>query len=287
MGRILSAILLCSFMSFCQAQVKWNGVWQGVMMKDGQKPSEALVFYIELAANGAEITGKTREEAYSTAFYAVQKIKGKSSKHQIEFKQSVIENKKSSSKVTWCSSEFIGVYNDSTGYITGTFKSHTCKRATGKFVLYRSKSPFASGEQSVLGHSWRDQFLEDLKQGRKAPEIRELERQNFKFYPVFFDYDKAEIKEEFKAYLIEMIRVVNGHSDLRIQVTGHTDSDGSEAYNVDLSQRRAEAIRKFFSENGLDLKKLKIDFKGETQPVETNETPEGKQRNRRVDFQFI
>ena len=84
-----------------------------------------------------------------------------------------------------------------------------------------------------------------------------------------------------------MVRVVKSHSDLRIKVTGHTDAVGSDIYNVDLSERRAKAITNFFIQCGLDEDRIVVDFKGESNPVETNSTSEGKQKNRRVDFSFI
>lgn len=253
----------------------------------GAKPSEYRLFYVTFTTDKNTLTGKTREEIYETDLYAVQKIKGEKKEKSLQFKQFVVESKKNSSKITWCSADFEGTYDDSTGYLKGTFKSSTCRNYNGIFVLYRSKSKFAEKESSSLGHAWRDEFIADLKANRKAPEIREKERANFKFEPIYFDHNKTEIKTEYKSYLIDMIQVVNGHSDLRIQITGHTDSDGSEIYNTDLSRRRAESIKTFFKENGLDLKKLEIDFKGEKEPIDNNNTEEGKHKNRRVDFKFI
>ena len=58
-------------------------------------------------------------------------------------------------------------------------------------------------------------------------------------------------------------------------------------YNEKLSKNRAKALIRFFEENGLEKSRIVIDFKGEKQPVGSNKTPEGKQRNRRVDFTFI
>jgi OOP family OmpA-OmpF porin len=81
--------------------------------------------------------------------------------------------------------------------------------------------------------------------------------------------------------------MVKSHSDLRIKITGHTDADGSDRYNEKLSQKRAKALIQFFENNGLEKSRVVIDFKGEKQPVDSNKTPEGKQRNRRVDFTFI
>ncbi len=269
------------------SQANLSGTWQGVLFRDGLKDSESLIFYVDLTFSGKEISGKTRQESYNSDFYAIQKIKGTRIDNKIEFKENVIIDKKASSKINWCSSDFIGELVDSTGYISGTYKSSTCKRVAGKFILYRSKTKFSETVIPSLGHAWRDVFLMDLKFGRKAPEIRDKERENFKFQPIYFDHDKTEIKLEFQAYLLEMIRVVNGHSDLRIQVTGHTDADGSEIYNQDLSRRRAKSIEVFFNANGLELKKLQIDFKGESEPIDNNKTEAGKKLNRRVDFKFI
>lgn len=84
-----------------------------------------------------------------------------------------------------------------------------------------------------------------------------------------------------------MIRMVKSHSDLRILITGHTDSDGSDAYNIDLSKRRAAALVQFFETHGLQPSRLEIDFKGEKEPVDKNDNDSGKQKNRRVDFRFI
>jgi outer membrane protein OmpA-like peptidoglycan-associated protein len=107
------------------------------------------------------------------------------------------------------------------------------------------------------------------------------------FEPIYFDYDKDSLKVEYQAYLKEMVRVVLDHTDLRIKITGHTDADGSNVYNKDLSARRAKSIQDFFMKCGLPNHKVVTDFKGEEEPVDNNKTDNGKQRNRRVDFTFI
>ena len=117
--------------------------------------------------------------------------------------------------------------------------------------------------------------------------IRKIERDNFVFEPIYFDFDKFEIREEHHEFLNAMIKIVKGHSDLRVKVTGHTDSDGSHMYNDTLSMNRAKSIIKFFTDRGLDADRIEIDFKGEMDPVSTNDTSQGKQLNRRVDFEFI
>ncbi|MEN9997210.1 MAG: hypothetical protein RI922_200 [Bacteroidota bacterium] len=286
-----STILLCFFFLFGlqngRSQVNFNGVWQGLLIRDGQKQEQATLFYTSFIVNSGSLTGKTRDETYNTDFYAVKQIKGSQKNNELSFNQTVIEKKKNAPNTTWCKIESTLTYNDSTGYLEGRFKSTDCKNFSGKIILYRSKATFSANDQLMLTHIWRDAFISDLKKGYNAPEIREKERRNFDFQPIYFDYDKAEIRKEYFPFLDKMIRIVDGHSDIRIKVTGHTDADGSEEYNVELSKKRAEALINYFVSHGLSKDRIEIDFKGEKDPIDSNDTPEGKQHNRRVDFAFI
>lgn len=283
----LTFILIALFLSLqIAAQHQLKGVWQGILLKDGTKEAESTIIFLELDVNGKTVSGKTREEYYNTDYYSIQKVKGTADGSKISVNQFAVEKKKIA-RQTICSIDMSLTYTDSTGYLSGTYISSTCRGNSGKVILYRSNVKFSTDDAQLLGHYWRDKFLVDLKKGRKAPEIQEMERKNFKFQPIYFDHDKAEIKPEFYDYLSRMARVVNGHSDLRIRITGHTDADGSDVYNVDLSARRAKAIQEYFLKCGLESFKLVIDFKGEKMPVDNNQTPEGKQKNRRVDFEFI
>lgn len=73
----------------------------------------------------------------------------------------------------------------------------------------------------------------------------------------------------------------------KVRVEGHTDSVGSDATNLDLSKRRAASVMKFLIERGVDPARLESEGYGETRPVDTNDTEDGRSRNRRVDFIII
>ena len=282
--------LLCFFILSSMrvlSQTDFNGIWQGLMIKDGFKNEQASIFFADFKITKGVVEGKTRDEIFNTDQYAVKKIKGTCKNNEIKFNQYVIEKKKNSSKTNWCNIEADLFYNDSTGYLEGRYTSTDCKRNTGKIILYRSKTSFSATDTSSLSHSWFKPFVNDLKKGYNAPMIRDEERKNFQFEPIYFDHDQSEIKPEYNDFLIKMTRVVDGHTDLRIIVTGHTDADGSDAYNIELSKRRAQALIDFFVAHGLSKDRIQIDFKGESAPIDNNSTPEGKQHNRRVDFSFI
>ncbi len=286
MKYILNIFIFLVFTSTV-AQTSLIGVWQGVLVKDGYPLEKGTLFYANFNCSNNGLSGKTRDEIFETENFAVKQIKGSCSKNKIEFSQYVIEKKKSTGRISWCNVNATLTYNDSTGYLEGRYVSNDCKNNMGRIILYQSDLKFSADEAVMSTHFWFPQFIRDFKKGYNAPKIREKERNSFVFQPIYFDYDKADIRVEYEPFLLRMIRVIDGHSDLRILVTGHTDSDGSDAYNNELSKKRAQSLIDFFVKNGLSRDRIEFDFKGETSPVDTNKTPEGKQRNRRVDFSFI
>ena len=282
-------LILLGFVSLnAIAQVKMDGIWQGLIVKDGAKWSESSVLFLEINSVDKNLTGRTREEVTKSDCYMIQKIKGSiTDSVSIKFKQYITETKKTTPKITWIPFEAKLSFDTLTGYLAGSYTQLAGRKTTGKITMYRSTAEFSNSEMIMLHQSWRDVFIQDLNQKRKAPAIREWERKNFVFEPIYFDYDKDSLKVEYNAYLKEMVRVVLDHTDLRIKITGHTDADGSNAYNKELSERRAKSIQDFFVKCGLPPHKVVTDFKGEEEPVDNNKTDNGKQRNRRVDFTFI
>lgn len=285
---MLLLILVGFWVTCISAQVKMDGVWQGLIVRDGAKWSESSVLFLEIHTADKSLTGRTREEVTKSDCYMIQKIKGSiTDSVSIKFKQYITETKKTTPKITWIPFEAKLSFDTLTGYLSGSYTQLAGRKTTGKITMYRSTAEFSNTEMIMLHQSWRDVFIQDLNQKRKAPAIREWERKNFVFEPIYFDYDKDSLKVEYQAYLKEMVRVVLDHTDLRIKITGHTDADGSNAYNKELSERRAKSIQDFFVKCGLPPHKVVTDFKGEEEPVDNNKTDNGKQRNRRVDFTFI
>jgi len=102
---------------------------------------------------------------------------------------------------------------------------------------------------------------------------------------IFFDVDSDRIQPESTPTLEEIGEMFEEHSDLRIAIEGHTDSTGNDDHNLDLSIRRAVAVRQYLIDAyGIEANRLEADGFGETQPAGDNETPEGRQQNRRVEL---
>lgn len=269
------------------SSAQFDGLWQGVRYTAGLPMEEGNLFYLEISSDGNNFKGYTKTEIYETDYFAVKNISGNILNNAISLKETILQKNKKSAQGRWCLSEGTLKYDSAKGYLIGTFTSHNCRNVFEEIILYKSNTEATNADDLELSHIWFKPFIKDFKAGLESPQVRKQMRDNFKFEPIYFDYDEALIRDNYADFLDRMIHVVKGHSDLRVLVTGHTDSDGSDEYNMELSKRRAQAIIDFFKAHGLSEDRLEFDFKGERSPADTNNTPEGRQHNRRVDFQFI
>jgi OOP family OmpA-OmpF porin len=103
----------------------------------------------------------------------------------------------------------------------------------------------------------------------------------------FFDFDKFALKPAGKARLEDLVSKLTG-TDIEVVVaTGHTDSVGTDAYNQKLSMRRANAVKAFLVSKGIPADRIFTEGKGESKPVASNKTSEGRAKNRRVDVEVV
>ena len=102
---------------------------------------------------------------------------------------------------------------------------------------------------------------------------------------ILFDVNSANIKPESYGSLKEIANVLKENADLKVKIVGHTDADGKDADNLDLSKRRAASVKAALAkEFGIDESRMETDGKGESEPIDKNDTPAGKANNRRVEF---
>ena len=105
---------------------------------------------------------------------------------------------------------------------------------------------------------------------------------------VMFDYNKATIKVDSHQLLKDVATVMTEHKNIKkVRIEGHTDSDGKDKYNKKLSQQRADSVKDFLVKAGIDGSRLESVGYGEEKPVQSNDTDEGKEANRRVEFNIL
>jgi outer membrane protein OmpA-like peptidoglycan-associated protein len=104
---------------------------------------------------------------------------------------------------------------------------------------------------------------------------------------IFFDVDKYDLKEKSVTELEKMIRFLSANPTVRVEIGGHTDNSGSADYNRQLSERRANSVFTFLSQNGIDKKRLIPKGYGPDRPIASNDTEEGRSQNRRIEVRII
>ncbi len=101
---------------------------------------------------------------------------------------------------------------------------------------------------------------------------------------IYFEFDKDELMPRSTVELNKLLKIMRDHPKLSIEIVGHTDSYGNDAYNLDLSKRRAQSVINFLTQNKISATRLKARGEGENNPVAGNNTDEGRAQNRRVEF---
>ena len=184
----------------------------------------------------------------------------------------------------------IEIVDNQANVVIATFKSNS---ATGKYLVSLPAGKnygIAVKKEGYLFHSEnfdipstaafqtveKDVELKGLKVGSKIV-----------LKNIFFDLDKATLRPESTAELNRLIKLMADVPTLKIELSGHTDSQGSDTYNQTLSEKRAKAVVDYLTNAGVSASRLVSAGYGETQPISTNETKEGRQLNRRTEFKVL
>lgn len=159
--------------------------------------------------------------------------------------------------------------------------------------------PKALGNQHIFNQlffqlstsSYKDEelgfYVSNLKVATGKPDTRHklVEEGKFSTTGILFDFQSAVIKPESYGVIKEIAGVLKENGSIKVKVIGHTSSDGDDKANMELSQKRAAAVKDLLvKEFGIDEARLETEGKGETQPIADNKTKEGKTANRRVEF---
>ena len=116
------------------------------------------------------------------------------------------------------------------------------------------------------------------------PEVKKPVEEKIVLNGIIFDLNKATIKPEFYPILDETVSVLQKNKNKQVVIEGHTCSLGTESYNLKLSEKRAESVKKYLVNKGVNAASLSTRGYGEASPVADNKTKEGRRMNRRVEF---
>jgi len=159
------------------------------------------------------------------------------------------------------------------------------------------KCPKVAGSKEGMGcpdtdsdgvYDWEDacKTTPGLKTNKGCPEIKKevIQKIALAAKGIYFETNSDVIKESSFVNLDKLATILNEYPDANVSIEGHTDSDGDDAKNLDLSQRRADAVKAYLASHGIAASRLTSSGFGETKPVADNKSSAGKAKNRRVDF---
>jgi outer membrane protein OmpA-like peptidoglycan-associated protein len=130
-------------------------------------------------------------------------------------------------------------------------------------------------------------YIGNLRLAVGAPDTRNkfITEGKWVTHGILFDVNSATIKPESYGSMKEIANILKENPDVKVKIVGHTDSDGADAANLDLSKRRAASVKATLAkEFGIDESRMETDGMGESKPIDKNDTPAGKANNRRVEF---
>ncbi|MBW8325191.1 MAG: OmpA family protein [Prolixibacteraceae bacterium] len=152
--------------------------------------------------------------------------------------------------------------------------------------------PLDTDKDGVVDEEDECPTVAGLKENKGCPKkeltAEELEAQKMKVEPVYFDSNKTTFTADEKVKVDKLVNLLKENEDYKVNITGHADSQGEDNYNMNLSKIRANAVVKAITSS--KVKKNRIASQkglGETTPAATNDTPEGRALNRRVEFEVI
>ena len=184
----------------------------------------------------------------------------------------------------------IEIILNETGKVYTSFFSNS---ATGKFLLSLPAGNNYGISVSADGYLFHSENF-DLPKGDGFNNVtKDVELKNIKvgsniaLRNVFFNTGKWEVKDDSYAELARLVLLLNDVPSLKIEISGHTDNIGAESFNELLSQRRADAVVNYLVEKGVDKNRLSAKGYGQSNPVDSNDTAEGRASNRRTEFEII
>ncbi|MEK6780265.1 MAG: OmpA family protein [Bacteroidota bacterium] len=104
---------------------------------------------------------------------------------------------------------------------------------------------------------------------------------------IFFEFDRYDLQGKSITELEKMVRFLTENPQIKIEISGHTDNDGLPAYNIKLSQNRAQAVANYLTQHGIDIKRMIQKGYGADHPIKPNDSEENKQANRRIEFRIL
>ena len=162
-------------------------------------------------------------------------------------------------------------------------------RAAGSTLLGAILGAAIGGAAGAYIGSYMDKQAAEMQRDLEGAEVQRIgEGIKITFDSgILYDIDKSDLRPVSKTNLADLAKILNKYPDTNILIEGHTDDTGTDEHNMTLSKDRAQSVSTYLATAEVTSSRFSITGYGETQPIVTNDTPEGRQKNRRVDIAVL
>jgi outer membrane protein OmpA-like peptidoglycan-associated protein len=184
----------------------------------------------------------------------------------------------------------ISVTDNVKGKEVASFRSNS---KTGKFLVSLPSGKNYGIAVQAPSHLFHSENLDLSIQVENQEIIKEIRLKSLSagtrlvLRNVFYDFDKATLRKESIVELNLLVKILNDYSTMRIELSSHTDNKGAERYNLDLSQRRSQAVMEYLISKGIKANRLQAVGYGFSIPIASNDTEKGRQMNRRTEIKIL
>lgn len=269
-----------------------NGNWSAPVNLDAPINSKGDDLFFVLAANGKIGYYATTRDGRDKDIYSILFIPKSNEKEdkgpELTVFKGVVSDRESGAPI----GATIEVTDNEKNEVIATYNSNS---ATGKYLISLPAGKNYGINVNAEGYLFSSETF-DLTDSASA-EYREIEKDieldkikvgsKVVLKNIFFDFNKATLRRESIAELDRLKRIMKHNPSMKIEIGGHTDSKGSDAYNANLSKNRAGSVVEYLVQQGVDKSRMTFKGYGESQPIATNDTEEGRQENRRVEFKIL
>ncbi|PJA08343.1 MAG: hypothetical protein COX70_03945 [Flavobacteriales bacterium CG_4_10_14_0_2_um_filter_32_8] len=280
MKKIIVVFLFLMFFKAGFSQL--DGSWQGVLIQENKDGSSSdFSIWVSIKTDGNKINGKLRSEQVPPPYYKVSEIQGKMEGNKISFEETSIIKENTQKGFFWCLIVADLQYNEKENKLKGTYYSSNELCLPGTLVLVKSNKTFNSNETEIVESTTLDE-VKKLLTNQKS-----VIGKQFVLTAVTFQSAKYTISPISYSYLNQLVDLLIKNPAIAIHLKGHTDSDGEDAANFLLSQRRAKSVANYLIKNGISTGRITYEGHGESRALAKNDTPENKQINRRVELLIL
>ncbi len=280
---LIFAFILSVGMSYAQ---NVTGNWQGILThpNDTIGFTDNYAFWLNIEQEGDSIYGQSRIELANSKNFSVMHFKGTFKNKHLDIVETAWEESHMGEGIfiNWCLKRMSFIYHweDSTETMRGIWSSNK-ECGPGEVFLHRSAVEFSN--RTSQSHEYLS--FKDLKQRLRQEES--VVNTKVVLSKVTFEADQYKLLPESRPILKELKDIMVAHPTLKINILGHTGNIGHDQYNLTLSLERARIVKDYLEKLGIQESRIHYHGFGESRPIATNSTEEGRKKNRRIEFEVI